>query len=366
MIKINKPLVWVSIFAWCICYNSNLMSGTANAQARTVARNSASTAAEKFEAHKKRYNENTVMIITGQTSGSFLKMAEEMQNVLDNHNDHKLRILPIVGVAGTQNLADILFLRGVDMCFTEANYFDYMKEQDPQLYGDIDKKINYIAKLFNTEFHIVAGKDINTVEDLRGKKVNFFLKDSSGDISGRNLFKMLGVEVEGVNFDQAMANEKLRRGEISAVVRLAGAPVNAFADLKAADGFHFVPIDIASHGGLSGKSAVLSRTFLPTRLKAEDYPSLIPAGQSVSTVASSVVLATYAWPEGSERYQRTAKFVNVFFDNIEKFKEKTRHPKWAQTNLATEVPGWTRFKAAQNWLNGKRAEAARNAGAAAR
>jgi hypothetical protein len=98
------------------------------------------------------------------------------------------------------------------------------------------------------------------------------------------------------------------------------------------------------------------KTFLPAELRSQDYPNLIPAGQTVPTVAVGVVLAAYAWPENSERYNRVAKFVNAFFDNLEKLKNPNRHPKWATINLAAEVNGWTRFKPAQQWLDGKRRE----------
>ena len=51
-----------------------------------------------------------------------------------------------------------------------------------------------------------------------------------------------------------------------------------------------------------------------------------------------------------------AKFVNAFFNSLDQLKDKKRHPKWAQINVAAEVPGWTRFKPAQEWLDGKRRE----------
>ena len=31
-------------------------------------------------------------------------------------------------------------------------------------------------------------------------------------------------------------------------------------------------------------------------------------------------------------------------------KQAPRHPKWREVNLNTEVPGWNRFKAADEWL----------------
>jgi hypothetical protein len=71
----------------------------------------------------------------------------------------------------------------------------------------------------------------------------------------------------------------------------------------------------------------------------------------VRTVAGSIVLAVYGWPEGSERYMTLGKFVNRFFDNIAKFHDPARHSKWRDINLNAKVPGWTRFKPAQQWLD---------------
>ena len=96
------------------------------------------------------------------------------------------------------------------MCMTETDYFDYFKALDTDLYADICSKIKYIAKLYNTEFHILARKDVTSLDQLRGKKVNFYTRLSSADISGRSLFKLLGIEVEALNLDQPVARAKLK------------------------------------------------------------------------------------------------------------------------------------------------------------
>ena len=43
--------------------------------------------------------------------------------------------------------------------------------------------------------------------------------------------------------------------------------------------------------------------------------------------------------------------MNRFFDNIAKFHGPGRHPKWRDINLNAKVPGWIRFKPAQQWLD---------------
>ena len=81
----------------------------------------------------------------------------------------------------------------------------------------------------------------------------------------------------------------------------------------------------------------------------------MPPGTKVETVAASTVLMVYNWPEQSERYRRTARFVNALFDKIQTLQSPPRHPKWRDTVLSAPVQGLIRFKAAQEWLDGARA-----------
>ena len=78
----------------------------------------------------------------------------------------------------------------------------------------------------------------------------------------------------------------------------------------------------------------------------------------MSTVGNRSLLVTYAWPENSARYNKIAKFVREFFGKIDQFHDGSRHPKWEEISLAAEMPGWTRFKPAADWLAEQRAAAA--------
>ena len=39
------------------------------------------------------------------------------------------------------------------------------------------------------------------------------------------------------------------------------------------------------------------------------------------------------------------------------FKKAPRHPKWREVSLAAQLPGWTRFEAAQTWLDARAGQA---------
>ena len=175
-----------------------------------------------------------------------------------------------------------------------------------------------------------------------------------------NLFLALGIKAEIVYDDAALAMEKVKNGQIAAAARGAQPPLQGFENVRPEDNLHFVPIDQASLPNTSFDA--VRAAYLPARLKPAHYPAMIPPGENVPTIATSVVLAVYGWPPTSERFQRVSTFVNLFFDNIDKFAKAPRHPGWADVNLAAEVPGWIRFGPAKEWLDRKRQGAPENTG----
>ncbi|GAB4226377.1 MAG: TAXI family TRAP transporter solute-binding subunit [Methyloligellaceae bacterium] len=299
---------------------------------------------------KQRYerNRSAVSIIGGGISGTYIRYATDLANVLDDLEGNEMRVLPLIGRGGGQNVLDILFLRGIDMGLTQQDHLEFFKQLNPALYGDIDRRIRYITKLYNSEYHLVARKDITRFEQLRGKKVNFWRPWSATDIGSKTIFRLLDIDVEPIYIDTQLAIEKVKKGEIAATVLLAGAPVPKYAALKPQDGLHIVPLGPDSL--TKEQYAKLLKVYLPTRLTHKQYPALIPEGQEVPSVASGVVLAVYNWDENTERYKKVARFVDAFFSNFDKLLKPPRHPKWKEVNLAATIPGWTRFKAAEEWL----------------
>jgi hypothetical protein len=184
---------------------------------------------------------------------------------------------------------------------------------------------------------------------LNGKAVNVELPGRQTDLVATNIFGGLGIKVKPTYYDDVLAQEKLLSGEISAIVVSTGAPQESLQQFTKADGVHFLPLDEASLPGYDLKP--IQSNYLPAELSAEYYPNLIAAGETVPTVASRMILAIYNWPENGERYNRNKLFTGELFKKIEQFRHPSRHPKWKEVNIAAEVPGWIRFKPAQQWLD---------------
>jgi len=301
-----------------------------------------------YEEKKRQTNDIAVTIVVSGISCTCARFAEDMRNVVNDLRPDGLRVLPVLGVGGLQNLNDVLFLKGIDMGVVDEDNARLLKKRDPQLYANIEQRVQYITKLYNSEFHVVARNEIKTYDDLRGKKVNFNLKDSQTEVTAQIIFDALKIDVERLNYDNDEAIKKLRSGEISAMIILSGAPQAALAKLKKEDGVHFLALDKQSLP--NHNLTQISTDYLPADLTHEHYPALIPEGTTVPTVANRALLIAYAWPENSPRYNRIAKFVRELFGKIDQFHDGARHPKWNEVSLSADIPGWTRFKPAADWL----------------
>jgi TRAP-type uncharacterized transport system substrate-binding protein len=287
---------------------------------------------------KERKNAWTIGVVGGLIDGTYMRFADELGKVLDDGDN--LRILPIVSYGAASNLDDLLYLRGVDVAVTQSDVFEYFRTERKT--PNLQKRIHYILRLPIAELHVLAKTNIRSIEDLKGKKVNFGPAGSGSSLTGTIVFQRLGVQVEQVLIDQQSALQKLRSGEIAALVRVVGKPVDFFARIPANSGLHLVPIPFTK---------TFADYYTVSEYGPKDYPSLIPDGQKIETIAVPAVLAVYNWPRTGDRYRRVERFIERLFTNWEKFQAPPRHPKWREVNLAATVPGWTRYSIAERMLD---------------
>ena len=281
-------------------------------------------------------NRGTVGIISGGVNGTYIRIAADLSAVLDKDD---LRVLSIIGKGSVQNVTDLLYLKGIDIAIVQSDVLEFMRRQN--IYRNIDKKIDYIAKLYNEEFHILAKNTVSSLTDLAGKKVNFDGEKSGTAMTASIVFNTLDIAVEPTYYDQASALEKLRNDEIAALVYVAGKPAQLFQNIGNDEGLRFLTIDY---------TPALLETYLPTSLNNQDYPNLIPPGQEVNTLAVGAVMAVYHWTPENPRYKKVARFINEYFEHFDDFLQPSRHPKWKEINLNAMVPGWTRFEVAKTWV----------------
>jgi TRAP-type uncharacterized transport system substrate-binding protein len=285
---------------------------------------------------KERRNAWTVGIAGGLIDGTYMRFADELAKVLDDGDN--LRILPIVSYGAASNLDDLLYLRGVDLAVTQSDVFEYFRTERKT--PNLQNRVHYILRLPIAELHILAKTDIRSLEDLRGRKVNFGPAGSGSSLTGTIVFQRLGVQVDQVLIDQQSALQKLQNGEVAALVRVVGKPVDFFTRIPPNSGLHLVPIPYTK---------AFADYYTVGELETKDYPSLIE-GEKIETIAVPTVLSVFNWPRGSDRYRRIERFAERLFANWDQFLVAPRHPKWRDVNLGATVPGWTRHVIAEQML----------------
>jgi len=287
---------------------------------------------------KKNLNANTVTVISGTIGGTYVQFGADLASVLDDSN--KLRVLTIVGRGSVQSVADILFLQGVDLGIVRADTLDYLEKKG--FAKDIKKQFTYVTKLYNEEMHIIASKSIHNLRELDGKTISVDLPNGGTFVTALTVFERLGLKPKVVYIEQRIAMEKLKAGEIDAVIVVGGKPYKSVSQFKD-DRFHLVRVDYEKP---------LQGDYLPASLSAKDYPNLISdQEQTVDTIAVPAVLAAYNWAPKTDRYRKVALFVDNFFTKFPAFQNPPFHPKWKEVSLSAPLSGWQRFPAAQEWLD---------------
>jgi uncharacterized protein len=289
------------------------------------------------EEWKTKLNANTLAIIAGSPEDTYLDITHDLAVVL---NDDNLRILPIVGQGGAQNIRDVLYLKGVDIGITSAQMLRYFASTG-ELSRSLDQQLTYITRLYPEEMHVVAARNIKTIQDLSGKKVNFSESGSSTQISARDVFGLLSVPVDEVNMNQADAITAIEAGQIAATVVFSGKPSGVVSRIAASDNLHLLEVPYTT---------ALENIYSKGELEQSLYPNLIDAGRNLQTVAVDSVMITINWQPATDRYRRVARFVEALFSRFPELQKPPRHPKWKEVDLGKDLPGWDRFPVAQYLL----------------
>ncbi len=258
----------------------------------------------------------------------------------------ELRVVPMLGKNHVQTMLDLLYMKGVDMGIVHSDVFEYMSRV--RGYEQIGRRINSIGELFDEKVAVIAGDQYESLEDLAGRRVNFRTRGKGSDVTGTILFDTLGIDVEVTRFDKLEALEKVKAGDIAAMVYLIEEPVEEFQALSPADQVRVIEIP---------QDDALLQFYRKAELTAEEFPELAGDTGSVPTLAVPVILAAYNWPaDNNTRYRKSERFITALVDSIDGLKEGDTAERWQDVDLDREVPGTTRLGLVDSVLRQRESE----------
>ncbi|CTQ34696.1 TAXI family TRAP transporter solute-binding subunit [Jannaschia rubra] len=187
--------------------------------------------------------------------------------------------------------------------------------------------------LYNEEVHILARREIASLEDLAGQRVSIGVADSGTFLTASLVLDLAQVEPsERVTENADESLRQLLAGKIDAFFYVVGAPTKIFQSPQIdEERFHLLPIT----------DPTLQTVYQVTSIPAGTYPFQT---DPVDVVAVKAVLMTYEYnPRRNAYHAESCKAVSDVAHVIStQFRDlqQSGHPKWQQVDLTDLPPGW--------------------------
>lgn len=178
------------------------------------------------------------------------------------------------------------------------------------------ENVSTVATLYPNVFHMVVREDsdIQSLEDLKGKKVSPGIAGYSGELAFKDMLSAVDMSYDdlgGVEYiGTADGADLLRDGHIDAIVGMVAAPLSTFQELDTTVGIRLLPLDAEVVTALNEKN----EGYLPYTIKGGTYSNI--AGD-INTVAGYTVLLVNDDLMGEEAVYDLTK---MLFENQEHWK----------------------------------------------
>ncbi len=209
-------------------------------------------------------------ITTGGTGGTYYPVGGALAEVLSNNVEN----LAATAQAGNASVANcnLILNHETESAFVQNNVAYWAYEGIGSFEGKKVENVRGIASLYPEAIQLVALKDsgINSVEDLKGKKVSVGEQGSGVDFDVQNIFAAHGLTYDDIDKDYlsfSEAAQKIKDKQLDAAFVTAGYPTSSIIDISLAREITIVPIAEEKIDKMIETSPYYAKTVIP----AETY-----------------------------------------------------------------------------------------------
>ena len=265
-------------------------------------------------------------IVTGGPTGTYIKIGQDIAKIAEPSGVN----LQVMESAGSiQNVFDVRKKRGVQLGIVQSDVLDYIRDiSDDQELKAIAAKLAAVYPLYKEEVHLLGDFEIKSLSDLNGKKVAIGPERSGTYLTAKTIFFLTGIKpAQEVFLGGNEALDALRKGDIDAMMFVAGAPAKLFSENTTVDDkFQLVPLDDKALD-----------SYVQTTIPASTYKW---QEGDVKTVAVRAVLMTFNY--SGEQCQNVAKVAKIIRENKD-WLDANGHPKWREVKLDESLPRWPQY-----------------------
>lgn len=271
------------------------------------------------EKTKPDIKEHYLHIATGNTMGTYYIIGGAVSELLhekipDMHCSIQTTSGSIANVKLLQEGVVELAIIQNDIASYAVNGTEMFKDENKHKFDNL----RGLATLYPESCQIVtaASSGINSIDELRGKKVAVGVEGSGAEANARQILEIYGLsysDIQPMYLSFSAAAKALREGSIDAACLTAGAPTLAVQDVASQIQIKILPIDDQHFKNLSERFKFYSRNTIP----AGTYRGV---DEDIQTVSVMAILACNDKIDNDLAYQLTKSI----FDNLDYL--KSAHP----------------------------------------
>jgi TRAP-type uncharacterized transport system substrate-binding protein len=247
----------------------------------------------------------------------------------------KMRVLPIAGHGGAENVRDLLYLRGVDLAILNSDILAYLDQA--RQYPDARRRIRYVTHLLDQKVYLLARKEFSNIEDLRGRRVIVLSRSGGSYTTAIALFGLLKIEVtlQSPGPDAVIGDAGFP--DFDAALLLSGELSRLHVGAQLREDYRLLPITMTQ---------ALQMAYLPAVIEAQEIPGIAVTERKLDTVAVSTLLTVFDWNPSHSRFHSVKNFIGAFFTALPELRQQGSASVWRRLNINARPPGWTRHVAA--------------------
>lgn len=269
-----------------------------------------------------------ITLASGGTSGTYYGFSGVIAQRLNETLKDKMKI-NVVSTGASKVNVQMIDDGDADIAIVQNDVMSYAYNATDMFSGSKPiTSFSAIASCYPESVQIVASKAINSIDELKGKRVSVGDAGSGTEFNAKQILEIYGMDINSdiVKSNQSFADscDALKNGTIDAAFVTAGHPTVAVTELASNFDFNILPVDQAHANQLVSKYGF----YAPVTIEKDSYSVLT---SNVNTVA---VMATYIAKNDLDE-ETVYEFTKGLFEEKANF----NHQKAALLNIETGVSG---------------------------
>lgn len=257
---------------------------------------------------------------TGGTSGTYYIVGSGMSNMFQKH-EPSIKLGVEVTAGGMEN-SRLLFDRNVDAIFVDPiTMMLFDEEEDIQEFRQISAGHGMFMHIM-----VKADSEIDSVTDLKGKRLGVGAAGSGNAIGAGNILKLYDMsfgDVEPLYLSFSEQVDAFKSGQIEAMFIMAGTPASAIVDIETTQKVKFIGIEDEQLEEVDRLPGMYSSTLPKGTYKSNQ-------NEDINGVGSNTQLIVHSEMDDEVVY----KYVKTMHENWKTIEES--HPSGAEWDQSPE------------------------------